>query len=98
KNNQFTLRNGLVGEVCDGSGQSNMQWEVRRSDNAQEEIAAAKYPKIRLFTVARKISDKPLDDCEGAWVECSPETIPGFSAVAYFFGRHLHKELGVPDQ
>lgn len=96
KNNQITLRNVLVGEVWVGSGQSNMQWEVRRSDNAQEEIAAAKYPKIRLFTVARKISDKPLDDCEGAWVECSPETIPGFSAVAYFFGRHLHKELGVP--
>jgi len=96
KNNRLTLRNVLVGEVWVGSGQSNMEWPVSRSDNAQEEIAAAKYPKIRLFSVAHKISDKPLDDCEGAWVECSPETVPGFSAVAYFFGRHLHKELGVP--
>jgi len=96
KNNRLTLRNVLVGEVWVGSGQSNMQWPVSRSDNAQEEIAAAKYPKIRLFSVAHKISDKPLDDCEGAWVECSPETVGGFSAVAYFFGRHLHKELGVP--
>ncbi len=96
KNNQITLRNVLVGEVWVGSGQSNMQWPVSRADNAQEEIAAAKYPKIRLFTVAHTISDKPLDDCEGAWVECSPETVAGFSAVAYFFGRHLHKELGVP--
>jgi sialate O-acetylesterase len=73
-----------------------MQWPVSRSDNAQQEIAAAKYPKIRLFTVAHKISETPLDDCEGAWVECSPETVGGLSAVAYFFGRHLHKELGVP--
>ena len=96
KNNRLTLRNVLVGEVWVGSGQSNMEWPVSRSDNAQEEIAAAKYPKIRLFSVAHKISDKPLDDCKGAWVECSPETVPGFSAVAYFFGRHLHKELGVP--
>jgi len=96
KSNRITLRNVLVGEVWIGSGQSNMQWPVSRSDNAQQEIAAAKYPKIRLFTVAHKISETPLDDCEGAWVECSPETVGGFSAVAYFFGRHLHKELGVP--
>ena len=96
KSNQITLRNVLVGEVWIGSGQSNMQWPVSRSDNAQQEIATAKYPKIRLFTVAHKISDTPLDDCEGAWVECSPETVGGFSAVAYFFGRYLHQELGVP--
>ncbi len=96
KNNQITLRNVLVGEVWVASGQSNMQWPVSRSDNAQQEIAAAKYPQIRLFTVARKVSDKPLDDCEGRWEECSPETVADFSAVAYFFGRHLHKELNVP--
>ncbi|MCS7303589.1 MAG: sialate O-acetylesterase [Thermoguttaceae bacterium] len=97
KTNHITLRNVLVGEVWVASGQSNMQWPVSRSDNAQQEIAAAKYPKIRFFTVPQTISDKPLDDWEkGAWVECSPETVAGFSAVAYFFGRHLHQELGVP--
>ncbi|MHC4405802.1 MAG: sialate O-acetylesterase, partial [Planctomycetota bacterium] len=94
--NTVTISDVLIGEVWVCSGQSNMQWSVSASLNPQEEIAAAKYPKIRLFTVTRKTSDKPLDDCEGSWAECSPETVPGFSAVAYFFGRCLHRELGVP--
>ncbi|KPK45084.1 MAG: hypothetical protein AMJ65_01115, partial [Phycisphaerae bacterium SG8_4] len=58
--------------------------------------AAAKYPNIRLFTVTRTVAHKPLDDCEGSWAPCSPETVPDFSAVAYYFGRELHKRLDVP--
>jgi sialate O-acetylesterase len=46
--------------------------------------------------VPRVTSDKPLDDVKGRWDVCTPETVPGFSAVAYFFGRDLHKALGVP--
>lgn len=94
--NTVAIKNILVGEVWVCSGQSNMQMAVRSSANSQEEIAAAKYPKIRLFYVQREVAAKPKDDCTGAWVECSPESIPGFSAVAYFFGRELHKELNVP--
>jgi sialate O-acetylesterase len=94
--NSITIKNILVGEVWVGSGQSNMQWAVNQSANAEQEIAAANYPKIRLFYVKRTVADKPQTDCEGKWVECSPETVPGFSAVAYYFGRYLHKELDVP--
>jgi sialate O-acetylesterase len=95
-NNAITLSDVLVGEVWVASGQSNMQFSVAGSLNAQEEIAAARYPRIRLFTVARKTADQPQDDCEGSWAACTPETVPGFSAVAYFFGRCLHRELKVP--
>ena len=94
--NSITIKNILVGEVWVASGQSNMQWSVQASANPDEEIAAANYPKIRLFSVTRKVADEPQSDCQGSWVECNPETIPSFSAVAYFFGRHLHKELDVP--
>ncbi len=94
--NAVTVKNILVGEVWVCSGQSNMQWTVQNSADAEQEIAAARYPKIRLFSVARKVADTPQSDCEGRWVECSPETIPGFSAVAYFFGRGLHKDLDIP--
>jgi len=94
--NAITIKNILVGEVWVCSGQSNMQWSVQASNNAQQEIAEAGYPKIRLFSVKRTVAEKPQADCEGSWSECSPETVPGFSAVAYFFGRHLHKELNVP--
>ncbi len=94
--NVITIKNILVGEIWVCSGQSNMQWAVRQSNNAEQEIAEADYPNIRLFSVERTVADKPQPDCTGSWTPCSPETVPGFSAVAYYFGRQLHKELNVP--
>ena len=94
--NTITIKDILVGEVWICSGQSNMQWSVQNSNNPKEEIAAADYPNIRLFTVQRKVAQEPQSDCTGAWTSCSPETVPGFSAVGYFFGRELHQKLGVP--
>ncbi|MBC7286772.1 MAG: sialate O-acetylesterase, partial [Armatimonadetes bacterium] len=95
--NEIVVNNVVVGEVWVTSGQSNMAWTVLGAANAQEEIASANYPLIRLFTVPRHPSLKPEEDVPGGrWVECSPQTVPGFSAVAYFFGRELHKRLGVP--
>jgi sialate O-acetylesterase len=95
--NKIILKNILIGEVWVCSGQSNMEWPVSSTNNAEAEIAVANYPKIRLFTVPKKVSAIPKDDIEsGEWVECSPSTIPGFSAVGYFFGRNLQKHLNVP--
>lgn len=86
----------LVGEVWVCSGQSNMQWTVNNSNNAVREIAAADYPEIRLFYVKRTVASEPKEDCEAKWEVCTPTSIPEFSAVAYFFGRELHKDLEVP--
>ncbi|MBN8732170.1 MAG: sialate O-acetylesterase [Acidobacteria bacterium] len=94
--NQITIQDVLVGEVWVGSGQSNMQWTVKNSTNAAAEIAAANYPQMRIFQVALKTSETPLDDVEGKWEVCSPEMIPEVSAVGYFFSRELHKHLKVP--
>jgi sialate O-acetylesterase len=94
--NTVTIKNILAGQVWVGSGQSNMQMSVRSSANAEQEIAAAKYPKIRLFTVERRVAETPQDDCKGQWVECSPETVGDFSAAGYFFGRELHNQLKQP--
>jgi len=92
-----TIKNVLVGEVWVCSGQSNMEMAVYVSDNAVNEIENANYPRIRLITVDRTAETKPQEnfDSEG-WVVCSSESIPNFSAVAYFFGRRLHKDLNVP--
>ncbi len=73
-----------------------MYWTVRNSNDAENEIAQANWPKIRLFAVQNKFHNKPQSDLTGAWNVCTPETIPDFSAVAYYFGRYLHKELDVP--
>ncbi len=90
------LKNILVGEVWVCSGQSNMQWTVARAKNPKEEIAAANYPEIRLFQVKRVTAAEPQDDCSGKWVVCSPETVAGFSALGYFFGRELNQDMKVP--
>ena len=94
--NVVTVADVLVGDVWVGSGQSNMQWTVRDSDSADAEIAAANYPQIRLFYVPRKTSAAPVDDVDAKWIVCSPESVPGFSAVLYYFGREMHKESKVP--
>jgi sialate O-acetylesterase len=94
--NTIELTDILVGEVWVCSGQSNMQWSVRGSNDSEKEIAEANYPMIRLFHVPRKPSGLPADDVNAAWRATTPETVEHFSAVAYFFGRKLHKTLDVP--
>ena len=94
--NKITVNDVLVGEVWLGSGQSNMQMQMKGVQNIEQEKAAAKYPHLRMFTVKRNEQTTPQKDCEGAWVICSPETVETFSATAYFFGRELHQKLGVP--
>ena len=94
--NEIRLTGVLVGEVWVCSGQSNMQWAVARSADAQKEIAAAEHPRIRLLTVPRRPMAEPQTDFEGRWAVCSPKTVPQFSAVAYYFGRRLQRHLDVP--
>jgi len=92
----ITLKNVLVGDVWVCSGQSNMAWTVRAANDPEKETAAAKYPNIRLFKIGTRPTLTPQDDVPTSWTECTPETVLNFSAVGYFFGRDLHKHLGVP--
>lgn len=94
--NSLTFENVLVGDVWVCSGQSNMEWNVANSNDSQNEIANAKFPNIRLITVPKASSSRPQDNFNGKWTECSSETIPHFSAVAYFFGRKIHQETNIP--
>ena len=93
---EIVLTNVLVGEVWICSGQSNMEWSVRASNDSAQEITNAKFPQIRLFHIPKKASTFPEKDCNASWKECNPESVINFSAVAYYFGRHLKSELNVP--
>jgi len=90
------IQNVLIGEVWLGSGQSNMKWMVSNSNNADEEMRQADYPEIRLFTVPRRGFGQAQEKCGGQWLVCSGDTVEQFSAVLYFFGRDLHKQLKMP--
>ena len=95
--NTVEVKQVLVGEVWICSGQSNMEWSVANSLNSKQEIAGADHPMIHLFNVpGHTTSDKPKDKCPGQWEVCSPQSVRGFSAVGYFFGRRLSQELKVP--
>lgn len=95
--NILVFENVMIGDVWICSGQSNMEWRVDQTINADVEISNADYSNIRLFTVPQTVAQFPNDDISrGEWEECSPETIGDFSSVGYFFGRNLYNELNIP--
>ena len=94
--NTIEIKDVLVGEVWLCSGQSNMEWQVRRCANAEAEIAAGNHPLIRHIKIPRRASAKPQIDIQADWQVCSTETVAEFSATAYFTAVNLQKELDVP--
>ena len=94
--NDITINNVLVGEVWIASGQSNMEFPLKASYQSEADVKAAANPNIRLFTAPKNKQLQPVDDVKSSWQECNPDTVPNFSAVAYYFGRDLQKALNVP--
>ena len=93
---QVRLDDVMVGEVWLCSGQSNMQWPLQMAAEGEAAAGAANFPEIRLFTVPNVIGTQPREDVAGSWRVCRPDAVPTFSAVAFFFGRQLHRELDLP--
>ncbi|HEX2947977.1 MAG TPA: sialate O-acetylesterase [Armatimonadota bacterium] len=95
------LENVLVGDVWLCSGQSNMEFGIKMANNADQEVANATDGNIRLYKVPHNLQLTPKETINAQWDVCSPQTIVkggwnGFSAVAYFFGRQLRKDVNVP--
>lgn len=96
------LMNVLIGEVWVCSGQSNMEMPLGgwgKIDHYEQEIAAAKYPMIRLLQVDHVASNFPLEDAKVAnagWKPCIPQYVAEFSSVAYFFAREIYNKTKIP--
>jgi sialate O-acetylesterase len=97
KHNDVILKNVMIGDVWICSGQSNMVWPLRRLKAGEEESGEANYPALRMFTVSTEMALVPQDDLDGTgWKVAKGEVVMDFSAVAYYFGKHLLAEEGVP--
>lgn len=103
--NRIALRNILLGDVWLASGQSNMEaplgpdesWGWKGVDNVERELRSAHFQHIRLFKAHRKIALTPTQDAQAdGWATLTPDSAKSFSAVAYLFGRELHRRYGVP--
>jgi sialate O-acetylesterase len=103
--NTIRLRNILVGEVWVCSGQSNMEYTMRKNSkvtrpdvlgpNPVDELNVAHNPAIRIFLVNRKTLPKP-DTLHRDWAIAQDSALRSFSAAAYFFAKELNKRLNVP--
>ncbi len=93
---ELVVRDILSGEVWVCSGQSNMEWPLSSVYSPIPEVLRADHPRLRLYSVPRRISAVPLDDIDTAWTLCTPETAGPFSAIGYYFGLEILKALDVP--
>ncbi|MFA6172203.1 MAG: sialate O-acetylesterase [Kiritimatiellales bacterium] len=90
------IKDILVGEVWLGSGQSNMAMLVDMANDADKERSAANLPMVRMYKENSLAAGTAQPDSTGNWVVCAPDKVGSFSATLYFFGREIHRKLGVP--
>lgn len=103
--NTIRLEDVLIGEVWLCSGQSNMEFQMRKIEKLPTEGQRANFPKdavknadnpsIRLFLVRRKFLAKP-DSSYSGWSLAKDSALRQFSAPGYFFAKALQEKLGVP--
>lgn len=91
------VKNLYIGDVWVGSGQSNMEWVLRKAQRGAAEIAAADIPEVRHFKVPLTWSAAPENELAGGeWHPATQERKGEFSAVSYFFAKKIHNETGIP--
>jgi sialate O-acetylesterase len=96
-NNTITLEDVLVGDVWVASGQSNMEFEMRKASTAAADLPKAANYHIRLMIVKKEFSEFPKPDLNGtAWTASTPESAKEFSAVAWYFAREIEQREHVP--
>jgi sialate O-acetylesterase len=81
------------------SGQSNMVWRIRQSDDPDKEsLRALDYPLVRTFLVNETPAPKPVDLPEslGQWHHNDISAARNLSAIAQIVGQQLHDALKIP--
>ncbi len=93
----ITINDILVGDLWVASGQSNMEFEMRKAATAAADLPGAGNPRIRLMIVRKRASDYSQDDLDtDGWAASTPESAKDFSAVAWYFAREIEQREKVP--
>ncbi|MDD3810750.1 MAG: sialate O-acetylesterase [Bacteroidales bacterium] len=109
-NQQVARSNILVGDVWLCIGQSNMEWPMVGEAHYQEEVANSDQPLIRFFNptyAGKNIYGTVYTDSvvqmllperfyQGRWQVCDSSSFRLMSAVAYYFGKEIKEQSGVP--
>jgi sialate O-acetylesterase len=108
---KIELTNILVGDVWLLGGQSNMEFEINKTEGGPLEIISANFDNIRLFSVPQQNGPDIKNYLprqyqwidffgrhfrQGYWDVCSPDTVGDMSGIGYAFARRIHTATRVP--
>lgn len=93
---KLVFENVLVGEVWLASGQSNMEWALKKFRDKGAAMPDVDRSLIRIMTVEQTVSNTPQDRLEGEWVSLASESWLDLSATASYFAAYLVEELKIP--
>ena len=110
KGKQIILKNILIGDVWLCSGQSNMAFSLKSSENGISAAATAdKYPNLRLLKLkALRETDATSWDSlslaktnqlayfSGSWVASNKLSAADFSAIGFHFGKQINEAENIP--
>jgi sialate O-acetylesterase len=98
--NTLTFQDVLVGDIWVCSGQSNMERSLQFVDYTDADLATANDPGLRIFRVVSRSAISPQADFQPwngkQWMVGTPKDVLSFSAVGFYFGRELRKDLKIP--
>lgn len=95
--NSIILNDVMIGEIWVCSGQSNMEWNYWNGlKDIKDELPACYNTNIRFFHIPKTTANHPQDDVMAEWKICDSNSLKSFSAVGYFFGKKINKDLNVP--
>lgn len=93
---RITLNDILVGEVWLGSGQSNMAWLFRNTQDYARDLNSMNLPHVRMFKERSNAAAKVQKDAQGQWVPVTSDNAGNFSGLLLYYGKKLLQELKVP--
>lgn len=100
ENGQEVIRDVVSGEVWIAGGQSNMEFQMLFDADHENETALCGNTDIRFFDYPEVSYEGQEEDFDysqmGYWRTCTSENLKYFSAVAYYFGKKLNRDLNVP--